>query len=99
MLIITGTIRIDPDRLDAARPVMAQMIEASRAEAGCLDYAYAQDIGDPGLIRVFERWQDQAALDRHFTTDHIAQWLSQWPELGITDRQLTVHDIGGSRPV
>ena len=45
---------------------MAEVVAASRAEDGCIDYAYAEDMLDPGLIRVIEAWRDQAALDRHF---------------------------------
>jgi len=29
---------------------MASMIEASRAEAGCLEYCYAEDVLDRGLF-------------------------------------------------
>jgi quinol monooxygenase YgiN len=35
-VLIVGTIRMAPDSLDAARPAMAAMIAASRAEPGCL---------------------------------------------------------------
>jgi len=41
------------------------MAEASRAEEGCIDYGYAEDIFDTGLIHVKEIWTDQAALDQH----------------------------------
>lgn len=50
MLLIIGTLRLTADQLDAARPSMALMIEASRAEAGCLEYSYAEDVLDCGLI-------------------------------------------------
>ena len=60
MLLIVGTIRLPPERLDAARPVMRRMVEQSRAEDGCEDYAYAEDVLDPGLIHVTELWRDQA---------------------------------------
>lgn len=48
MIVIEGTVRIPPENLEAARPVMEQMIRASRAEAGCIDKAYAFDVLDPG---------------------------------------------------
>src|SRR5690606_30067336 len=64
MLLIVGIVRLPPERLDAARPVMRRMVEHSRAEDGCEGYAYAEDVLDPGLIHVTELWRDQAALDR-----------------------------------
>ncbi len=96
MILVTGTIRLPADRLDDARPVMAWMIEASRAEDGCLAYSYAQDVLDPGLIRVNEAWRDLAALERHFETDHIRAWRAAWPTLGITDRRLERHEVSAS---
>lgn len=93
MLLIIGTVRLPPDNLDAARPVMQRMVEASRAEPGCLDYGYAEDVLDPGLIHVKEMWADQAALDRHFASPHIAEWRAAWPELGIGERRLFVYEV------
>src|SRR3546814_8600345 len=71
MLLIVGTIRLPAGNLQDARPAMAQMISASRAENGCEEYFYAEDVLDPGLIHVRELWHDQAALDRHFASEHI----------------------------
>jgi len=99
MLLILGTVRLPAEALERARPVMARMIAASRAEAGCLDYAYAQDINDPGLIRVSERWTDRPALDAHFVSAHIAEWRAAWPELGIHDRDLVVYEVGEPAPI
>lgn len=75
---------------------MARMISASRAEDGCEEYSYAEDVLEPGLIHVKELWRDQAALDRHVASDHIARWRATWPDLGMTDRSLRVYDV--SRP-
>ncbi|MBV9511131.1 MAG: antibiotic biosynthesis monooxygenase, partial [Caulobacteraceae bacterium] len=69
-LIVAGTFRVPPDQLDAFQPHMAEMLAASRVEPGCLTYAYAEDVAEPGLIRVFEAWIDQAALDAHLKTPH-----------------------------
>ena len=88
MLIILGTVRLPPDHVDRARGPMRTMVAASRAEEGCLDYAYAQDMLDPGLIHVVERWRDQAALTAHFATEHMAAWRATWRDLAIHDRRL-----------
>lgn len=97
MLLIVGTVRLPPENLAAARPVMRRMVEASRAEPGCLDYGYAEDVLDPGLIHVKEVWADQAALDRHFAAPHLAEWRSAWPALGIGERKLHVYEVGDPR--
>ena len=96
-LLVIDTFRLPPDQLVAARPVMRRMIDASRAEPGCLDYGYAEDVLDPGLVHVTERWVDQAALDRHFASPHIAQWRGTWPSLGIGERRLSIYEVGEAR--
>lgn len=93
MLLIVGTVRLRPEKLDEARPVMQRMIEASRAENGCIEYSYSQDILETGLIHVKELWQDRVSLDKHFTSGHIADWRSEWPRLGITDRNLMLYEV------
>lgn len=97
MLLIVGTVRLPPERLVQARPVMQVMVEASRAEAGCLAYAYAEDVLVPGLIHVKELWTDQAALDTHFASHHLQQWRASWQALGIGDRDLQVYEVDAPR--
>jgi len=98
MLLVIGTVRLPPDRLEQAKPAMQRMISASRAEPGCLGYSYAQDVLDAGLIHVLEAWSDRAALEAHFKSAHIAEWRASWVELGIGDRKLTLYETAGGVP-
>jgi len=99
MLLIVGTIRLPAETLASARPAMKRMVDASRAEEGCIEYGYAEDVFDRGLIHVKELWIDQAALDRHFVSDHIADWRAAWPDLGIGNRSLRLYEVGEPRAV
>jgi quinol monooxygenase YgiN len=99
MLLITGTIRLPGENLSEAVVAMRAMIAASRSEQGCLHYSYAEDVLEPGLIRVSELWSDRAALERHFATSHIAAWRSTWPALGIHDRQLDLYEVEAPAPI
>ena len=97
MLLIVGTVRLPPENLERARPAMLAMAQASRAEVGCLEYGYAEDVFVPGLIHVKELWSDQAALDAHFASAHIQTWRYAWPALEIGDRDLRVYEVGQPR--
>lgn len=99
MLLIAGTVRLPPERLAEARPVMAAMIKASRAEPGCLAYAYAEDLLEPGLIRVHEAWESRAALEAHFAAPHLARWRAAWPALQISERRLFLYEAGAAEPI
>lgn len=96
-ILIAGTVRVPPDQLEALKPHMLRMLAASRAEAGCLVYSYGEDVADPGLIRVFEAWRDQAALDAHFKADHMAVWRAACAEHGVSERRLFAYETTSER--
>lgn len=98
-LLIVGTVRLPPERIEEARGAMSAMIAASHCEEGCILYAYAEDIAEPGLIRVSELWRDRDSLARHFASAHLAAWRARWPGLGIADRKLALYEVGDPEPV
>lgn len=98
-VIVAGTVRVPPQNIDRFRPHMETMLAKSRAEDGCIAYSYAVDVEDPGLIRVFEEWRDEAALQAHFATPHLAEWRSVWPQFEVTDRQLSLYVTDDKRPL
>ena len=96
-VIVAGSYRVSPESLPALRPHMLAVIQATRAEAGCIDYAYAEDVAESGLIRVFELWTDQAALDAHFQSPHMRAWQEARAGYGFYDRDISVYEIAGQR--
>jgi quinol monooxygenase YgiN len=99
MIVVAGTVRVDPSKLAAARIEMEKMIAASRAEDGCVAYSYAIDVLDPRVAHVFEVWRDREALERHFKTPHIAQWRATWTAIGVSDRNLSLYDVARVTPL
>jgi quinol monooxygenase YgiN len=84
MIMIEGWIRMDAADIERMRPAAVAMIEATRKEDGCLEYAFAHDLSDPCLFRIVERWRDEAALAAHFQTPHMAVFGQA---LGTANRQ------------
>lgn len=99
MVIVMGTVKLAPDKLAGAKSAMQRMVEASRAEPGCIAYAYAQDLLDPGTIHVAEQWRDRAALAAHFATPHMAEWRGVMGQLGLTGRDLKVFESDEGSPI
>jgi len=99
LILVIGTVRLPPEKLLAARADIVAMISASRAEEGCLEYYYAEDVLEPGLIHVKEIWTSREALRDHFASPHLCAWRSAWPRLQISDRKLELYEIGNPEPV
>ena len=83
MLMVIGTAKLGEGALEAGRAALETMIAASRAEEGCIDYSYAIDICDPAIMRITEKWVDDAALITHFQTPHMAAFQKALGELDI----------------
>ena len=76
MLIVNGTVRFAEGEIDRLREAMARNIAATLAEEGCEHYSYARDISDPNLLHVSERWRDEAAVEAHMASPHMAEFMA-----------------------
>ena len=62
MIIIAGTLRVDPARRDDYLRVVGTATAMARAAPGCLDFAQSADPIEDDRINIFERWESDAAL-------------------------------------
>jgi quinol monooxygenase YgiN len=65
MIIVGGTFELDPSDREKFIESRRALMHASRAEPGCLEYAFCVDPIDPRRVVLFERWESQDALDTH----------------------------------
>lgn len=93
MIVVVGTFRLPVDKLADAREAMVRVTTATRAEAGCLAYAYAEDLLEPGLIRVSEAWTTREALALHFEQPHMIAWKQERIAFGLTDRAMKAYEV------
>ena len=100
MLIVAGTLNIDPEHRPAMLEAVRPMVTATRAEAGCREYVFSADPDDPSVVRLFELWDDEEALSAHLDSAHMAQWQSRAASLPIQSRDIakyTISEIGPLR--
>jgi quinol monooxygenase YgiN len=93
MILVAGTLRVLPEAVESLRPAMLAMIAASRAELGCITYAYGHDLTEPGLVWVSESWVSQAGLDEHFKMLHMAVWRAALAAAGPFERRLSAFEV------
>ena len=65
MLIVAGTFEVDAADQDAFVTARVAAMRDTRTEGGCLEYVMSADPVDATRVMLFERWEDQAALDAH----------------------------------
>jgi quinol monooxygenase YgiN len=97
LIIVTGHLRVAPDQIEGLRAAARKTLEATRREKGCILYAYAEDVIDPGLIRIVERWEDWPSLDAHGTAPHMDEWRAVLGGVEILDREVIAHEAGEER--
>lgn len=100
MLIVIGEVKVESAaEVDKAREAIVKMMEASNAEDGCIMYAFSQDLADPCLIRITEKWESQEALTAHFGAPHMAEFMGAMGSAKVVSMDTKLYDASGERPV
>lgn len=74
MIVVNAKIEATPETIAAMKAAILAMEKASRAEAGCEDYTFSVELGNPAVMRITERWQSMDILVKHFATPHMAEF-------------------------
>ena len=78
---------------------MQKMVDATRAEPGCISYAFSFDLQDDHVIRIFEVFRDAEALAAHRASPHMATWRAALPELGIGGRDMWQYNVSDANQI
>jgi quinol monooxygenase YgiN len=97
LIVVTGHLRVAPENAETLKEHAAKMVDATRKEKGCLLYAYGEDIVEPGMLRIVERWQDWDSLAAHGRADHMGVWRAALDRIGVTDRDVWAHETSQER--
>jgi quinol monooxygenase YgiN len=71
MIIVAGSLIVDPQERDAYLDTCVAAVETARRAPGCLDFALSPDLLDAARINVFERWA---------TEDHLQRFRGSGPD-------------------
>ena len=69
---VVATIPVKPEVVEDARSVLDTLIAATRQEAGVVSYDLYESASMPSTFVMVERYRDQAALDEHLASPHLA---------------------------
>ena len=97
MLTIVAIVETSAEDIEAMKEAIAKMETASRAEDGCHDYTFCQEVSNPNVLRINELWESMEALQAHFATPHMAEFnqaMGAHPPKSMT---LRLHELGEER--
>ncbi len=72
MIIVMGKATLGPGEIERVDAAIQTQLAATNAEPGCQHYSFARDVTAPDTLIISERWADQAAIDAHFASPHMA---------------------------
>ena len=94
MITITAIVQSSAADIEALHDALVEMETASRAEDGCHDYTFLQEVGNPDVLRINERWESMEALQAHFATPHMAKFNAAIGAHPPKSMELSVHELG-----
>ena len=101
MLIVAVVFEFVPGGFDRIKETVTNAIENSRKEPGAHVYDWAIDVTAPNRATIFEVWDSQEDLDKHFTypyMDSLVAALSESNMRGdITSYSAEIYDVSGKR--
>ena len=99
MIIIAGTIDLEPSKREGALEESRDLVEETRGQAGCQHYVWAPDLCVAGRIYVYEAWEDEASLLAHFKGPYYKAMLALIGRFGVGKVDVKKFRIDLSEPV
>lgn len=65
------------EKREEARQLARVLEMETRKEPGCLMYTFYADQTDLNLFFIFEEWDSEEALQKHFQTEHMKKFMQQ----------------------
>lgn len=95
MVVVLAQLDFDsPGIMQEALKLARDLVVETRAEDGCLHYAYATDASVPTRLQLSEWWRDETALLAHLHTPHLGRFRSELRRLGGVRSEIKRFDVG-----
>ena len=94
MIIIAGTVDVDPEKREKALSAAEEPMRAVRAQPGCLDYVWSADPLTPGRIYVYERWETTEQLAAHLAGPNYVATRDAIASGGMRGADVAKFEIG-----
>ncbi len=97
MIVVVGRVRTDPEKREELVRFGQTVAAASRAEAGCISYRLYEDTESENGFVFVEEWESEEALQRHFATAHVAEFMQAIPATLVAAPDVKFHTVQSTR--
>lgn len=70
-----------PGKRDELRAALEALVEPTSVEDGFVNYDLHEHLEDPDMFLLYENWESAEALEAHFATPHLKDFVERIPEL------------------
>jgi quinol monooxygenase YgiN len=96
MIVVVGRVQTDAHRRAELLRIGQTVAAASRLEPGCIDYRIYQDTENEHEFVFIEEWESDAALQQHFATSHVAEFMQAIRATLVAPPDVKFHTIASS---
>src|SRR4051794_21658631 len=97
MIVVVARVKTDAAKRDELMRVALTNVAASRGDAGCISYTFYEDTQVPNHFVFVEEWESQEALQAHFATPHIAEFMGAIPATLVAPPDIQFHTIASTQ--
>lgn len=72
MIVVRVAFQVEEGSLSSFREHAKQEGVAARAQPGCAEYSFFEDVAQPGRVLLYEEWESQAAFDAYKASSAFA---------------------------
>ncbi|MBI1261977.1 MAG: hypothetical protein GC184_09650 [Rhizobiales bacterium] len=99
MIVVTGTVEVGEGSRDQAMALAVEVAQATRQEPGCISYGFYVDIENPQCFRIYEEWESEEALTRHFTMPHMVRFAEGMSDIDVSAMDISKFEAGERSPI
>jgi quinol monooxygenase YgiN len=96
VIVVVGRVQTDAGKRAELVRIGEAVAAASRLERGCISYRIYEDTERENEFVFVEEWESDDALQRHFTTSHVAAFMRAIPATIVAPPDVKFHSIASS---
>jgi quinol monooxygenase YgiN len=96
LIVVVGRVQSDADKREELMRIGHAVAGASRNEPGCISYRLYEDTELENAFVFVEEWESTQALQQHFTTAHVAEFMRAIPATIVAAPDVKFHTIAGT---